>query len=138
MQLKLFPLTKRVLFHVITVLFSLMLIIVRKFSKDQVKKKKGVYGWWVFLVSKQKCFQFNYDWKIVYFYKLKTTMKFLQNKHEHSKKWKKKFQNNLCRKPWDFLASARPLPKPHRFLCCHRTYMLKVVGSSFRFYHYLL
>lgn len=40
MQLKLFPLTKRVLFHVITVLFSLMLIIVRKFSKDQVKKKK--------------------------------------------------------------------------------------------------
>lgn len=44
MQLKLFPLTKRVLFHVITVLFSLMLIIVRKFSKDQIKKKKGVYG----------------------------------------------------------------------------------------------
>lgn len=40
MQLKLLPLTKRVLFHVITVLFSLMLIIVRKFSKDQVKKKK--------------------------------------------------------------------------------------------------
>lgn len=40
MQLKLFPLTKRVLFHVITVLFSLMLIIVRKFSKDQIKKKK--------------------------------------------------------------------------------------------------
>lgn len=40
MQLKLFPLTKRVLFNVITVLFSLMLIIVRKFSKDQVKKKK--------------------------------------------------------------------------------------------------
>lgn len=40
MQLKLFPLTKRVLFHVITVLFSLMLIIVRKFSKDQILKKK--------------------------------------------------------------------------------------------------
>lgn len=29
MQLKLFPLTKRVLIHVITVLFSLMLIIVK-------------------------------------------------------------------------------------------------------------
>lgn len=72
MQLKLFPLTKRVLFHVITVLFSLMLIIVRKFSKDQVKKKKESKADGCSWFPNTNVSSLIMTRRLFYFYKLKT------------------------------------------------------------------